>query len=239
MSEQLKKDKGLFIAIEGSDGCGKKTQSEFLSNRLRNLGSDVLQLEFPRYNKDSSFFVRKYLNGEYGSLNEVSERQASILFALDRFDASSEIKQALKENKTVVVDRFVASNLAHQGSKIDDLSERKEFYAWCTELEFDILKIPRPNLNIVLNIESKISEELLKNRSENTKTDLDIHEQDQDHQKLSRKIYAELCKLYPQTFTYINCINNQNQLMSVAMIHEQIWHAFKKVAGQSHSYFKN
>jgi dTMP kinase len=49
---------GLFIVIEGSDGSGKKTQFNLLKERLRATGYDVAIFDFPRYNKESSYFVR-------------------------------------------------------------------------------------------------------------------------------------------------------------------------------------
>src|ERR1700733_4630387 len=93
---------GLFIAIEGIDGAGKGTQFKLLVERLELAGFDVATFDFPRYDEPSSYFVKQYLNGAYGSRpRDVSPYTASLFYALDRFAATKEIREALDEGKIV------------------------------------------------------------------------------------------------------------------------------------------
>lgn len=218
---------GLFIAIEGSDGCGKQTQTKALIERLEADERPTLKLDFPRYDEASSFFVRKYLAGDYGSIDEIDEKTASLFFALDRYDAKAHIHKALETNTIVITDRFVASNLAHQGAKIANDTDRKEFFSWIHHLEFEILKIPEPDLNLILDIPVEISQGLIQDRAKQDQSKLDIHETDETQQTRSRQIYRELCEHFPDKFIYINCLNSDLKLSSAEEIHDLIFQEVK------------
>ena len=47
------------------------------------------------------------------------------------------LKQALIEGKTLVADRYIASNLAHQGARSSP-EKRDEFLKWLKQLEYEI-----------------------------------------------------------------------------------------------------
>src|SRR5438309_125915 len=113
----MEQTSGIFIVLEGADGSGKATQFRLLAERLRAVGYDVAVFDFPRHDRPSSHFVRSYLNGEYGPAKEVSPYTASLFYALDRFEAAPAIRQALSEGKVVLSNRYVGSNMAHQGAK--------------------------------------------------------------------------------------------------------------------------
>ena len=119
--------KGLFLAIEGVDGSGKATQVAKLKEKLEQQGYQVEVVDFPRYKEESSYHVRAYLAGEYGTAEELGPFTPSLFYALDRYDASAAIRQALSENKIVIAVRFTASNMAHQGQKCNNVEEKKQY----------------------------------------------------------------------------------------------------------------
>ena len=127
---------GKFIVIDGTDGSGKATQTELLAEKLRYAGFDVALADFPQYGKKSAGPVEEYLNGKYGPAHEVGPYRGSIFYALDRYDASFEIKEWLKQGKIVISNRYVTANMGHQGGKIKDLEEKRRFYEWLYELEY-------------------------------------------------------------------------------------------------------
>ena len=45
---------GKLIVLEGTDGCGKSTQSDLLNARLAREGVDFRKLRFPQYDEPSS-----------------------------------------------------------------------------------------------------------------------------------------------------------------------------------------
>ncbi len=207
---------GKFIVIEGSDGSGKGTQFKLLAESLQKDGQAVATYDFPQYAQQSSYFVREYLNGNYGSAEELGAYGPSLFYALDRFQAAKSIRADIAAGKIVLCNRFIGSNLAHQGQKIDDPAGRKAYYDWLLNIEFNILGIPRPDLNIVLLVPAEIAQTLvdLKEARDYTDKKRDIHEADLNHLKRAVATYQELCRLFPDEFTSIDC-TRQGQLLSI------------------------
>jgi len=134
---------GRFIAIEGGDGSGKGTHAELLFQHLTGQGMTVIKISFPRYGNDSAYYVERYLNGAYGNANDVPADLGVLPYAIDRFAASAELRLALSDaNSVVIADRYMASNLAHQGAKIDEAATRNAFYERTKITEYDVLGIP-------------------------------------------------------------------------------------------------
>src|ERR1700681_404064 len=134
----MQQQPGTFIVIEGADGSGKTTQFKLLAERLRAVGHEVEVFDFPRYDQPSSHFVRRYLNGDYGPASEVSPYSASMFFALDRYEAAPQIRKALEAGKVVLSNRYVGSNMAHQGAKFTSEAEQRGFFIWADSLEFQL-----------------------------------------------------------------------------------------------------
>lgn len=214
--------KGKFIVIDGSDGSGKTTQINMLSEKLEYFGYKVEIADFPQYNTKSAGLIEEYLKGKYGSADEVNSYVASCFYACDRYDASFKIKEALMQGKIVIANRYVTSNMAHQGCKITNNLERKIFFKWLNDLEYKMFNIPNPDLILILNVNIKISNELI-NRRGRVK---DIHEKNLNHLKNAQKIYLELKKIY-NNISIINCVKNNN-ILNIEEIHGIIWQKVSK-----------
>lgn len=215
---------GRFIAIEGGDGSGKGTQSRLLVDWLRKQGNPVLELDFPQYGNDSALYVSRYLNGQYGGANDVPADLASLAYAIDRFSTKQQVDDFLRDPDGIVVaNRYVASNLAHQGTKMKDTAKRHQFYDEIMRLEFEILGIARPDYSIVLLVPSAISQKNIDKKAARTYTDKkrDIHEADTDHLEKAKFNYEELCQLYPKDFTQIQCMQ-ADKLRSIDDIQNDI-----------------
>lgn len=213
----------LFIAIEGGDGSGKGTQAKLLEEQRKSTGRGVLRVSFPRYGESSAYFAQQYLNGVYGGVNDVHPDLASLAYALDRFAAKEEIESALAEGKDVLLDRYVGSNLAHQGAKIANTRERHEFYKRIIDLEYGTLALPQPQKNIVLLVPPNISQENVDKKDARSYTERtrDIHEADANHLELAKRNYEELCELFPETFIAIDCMQGDT-MRSIEDIRSEI-----------------
>lgn len=216
--------KGVFIVLEGSDGSGKATQFSLLRERLKAMGYDTEVFDFPRYEEPSSYFVRQYLNGAYGPASQISPYTASLFYALDRYEAAPAIKDALEAGKIVLANRYVGSNMAHQGSKFHDAAEQRGFFVWEDGLEFSLLGIPRPDINIFLKVPAEISFELIGRKNARNYTDKshDEHEADIGHLKRSVATFSLLSQLFPKDFKTVECTQN-GQLMSIPDINNRIF----------------
>ena len=114
----MEKHKPFIIEIEGTDGSGKKTQAGLLYDFLCAAGYKCLKLAFPNYELPSCKLVKMYLNGDFGSSEQVNPYQASILYATDRMATFKQHDVAGYD--FVVLDRYVGSNMIHQSVRITD-----------------------------------------------------------------------------------------------------------------------
>ncbi len=219
--------RGVFLVIEGTDGSGKGTQFELLVTKLRSSGYDIETFDFPQYDLPSSYFVKEYLNGNYGTAEEVGPYTGSIFFALDRYEAGPRIRQAIDEGKVVIANRFTGSNMAHQGTKFYTDEDRNGYFLWLEAIEFKMLNIPKPDLSVVLRVPANIAQKLVDKKEARTYTDKkrDLHEADLAHLEKSVKVYDDLCRQFPDSFKPLDCVRN-GELMTIESIHDLVWETF-------------
>ena len=150
----------MFVNIEGTDGAGKQTQSALLAKEI-----GALLMSYPRYDKESSFAVKSFLRGNLGTLSEVSPYTASITYAVDRvisYNTEPEWEQ-YRTGIHMVTDRWVMSNITHQSARLKG-EEKEKFIQWVTELEYVHNKLPKPDINIFLDMPVWASEKLCESR---------------------------------------------------------------------------
>jgi dTMP kinase len=223
---------GKFIVIEGTDGSGKTEQFNRLILRLPD-GFEFKTADFPQYDEPSSYFVREYLNGKYGALEdeESGPRRASLFYALDRFDASEKkLKKWLADGAAVIANRYVGSNMGHQGGKIGDEKKRKDFFRWLYDLEYGIFGIPKPDLNIILHMPAEIAQELVDRKAAREYIGgrkRDLHEGNLEHLRHAEKVYLQIAELFPDDFQVIECAPD-GDLLSIEEIHAKVWDIARK-----------
>jgi dTMP kinase len=208
----------LFV-IEGVDGSGKSTQLKLLSEYILSKGYNCEFLHFPR--TDSPYFgelIARFLRGEFGSLNEVDPYLVAMLYAGDRKDASDKIKGWLEKKKIVLLDRYTYSNIAYQCAKTDDQISQDKLMKWILTLEFDHFAIPKPDLNVFLDVPVSFTErKLLSNRLGNDRTYLngsrDIHEESLNFQKKVRDIYLKVASS-DDRLVVVDCRDRRGQMQS-------------------------
>lgn len=212
--------RGIFVVIDGTDGSGKATQTKLLIDRMRQEGLPVQTIAFPRYGTSHCAPVEAYLAGHHGSAEDVGPYRASVFFAVDRYAASKQIESWLAAGTHVIADRYVGSNMGHQGAKISDLKERQAFYTWNDQFEHELFGIPRPDTNIVLHVPADISMALIKER-ETKGVEGDIHEGDIDHLRAAEQAYLHLVKCF-ESFVCVRC-TQEGSLLPRETIHERVW----------------
>ena len=220
--------RGLFILIEGTDGSGKTLQTKILVKRLKKLGHKVQEISFPRYGNKSSALVEDYLNGKFGGAREVGPYRASVFYALDRYAASFDIKKWLKQGKIVICNRYVGSNLAHQGGKIENKVKRKKYFAWDYNLEYNIFGLPKPDISIILHVTPKISQELVDKKGEREYLHgkrRDIHEDDLNHLSDAEHAYLQIAKTFKE-YKLVECVE-KNKILPPKIIHQKIYQVIK------------
>lgn len=217
--------KGKFIVIEGTDGSGKGTQVKLLVQRLKADGVPVEMVDFPQYENPSSYFVAKYLRGEYGTAEDVGPYRASMFYALDRYDKSFEIKKWLDEGIYVIANRYVSANMGHQAGKIDDLVERDKYLEWLHNLEYKTFGIPVPDQTIFLFVPPEIGQKMVNHKNDRSYTNgkkMDIHEADINHLKKASEAYIYVAEKYG--WKTLHC-SKDGVMLSREVINEEIYNA--------------
>lgn len=138
--------KGKFITFEGSEGCGKSTQSKMLFDYLKSGGSKIIYLREPGGVKVSEAIREILLNPK----NRISPEAETLLYMAARAQVVEEvIKPALIAGKIVVCDRFMDSTIAYQGYGLGiDIKQIKSFGDFATQGIF-------PDLTIFLDLPVK------------------------------------------------------------------------------------
>lgn len=202
--------KGKLIIIEGTDCSGKETQAKKAIEELQKKGISVFKFAFPNYDSPTG----KIVGGPYlgkasicegwfkeGATN-VDGLVASAYFAADRRYNINIIKEHLDKGEVVIVDRYVESNMAHQGGKIKEKDERLKMYEKLDKLEFDIMELPRPDAVIFLYMPYEYASILKQSRKEAP----DQHESSKEHLKQAENAYLELTEIY--NYIKIDCVKD-------------------------------
>ena len=213
---------GKVIVVEGTDCSGKETQTRLLEQRLNDSGKKCIRFSFPMYDTPTG----KIIGGAYlgkpeigdsifaeGAVN-VDPYVVCLYYAADRKYNIPKIKEYIDKDYYVILDRYTTSNLAHQGSKIQDKDERFNMYQWIDKLEYWLLKLPKPDKTIFLHVPYEYSLELRKNRE-----NIDEHEKSPEHLKASEEAYVELSELY--NWDRIECIKD-DKLRTIEDINDEI-----------------
>lgn len=223
---------GKLIVIEGTDCSGKETQSNLLIEKLHQDGIKCEKFSFPMYDTPTGKIVGgPYLGKSYicegwfpETAPNVDPKISSLYFAADRAYNIDVINKTLAKGINVILDRYVYSNMAHQGGKIKEKAERITMYKWLESLEFNLLNLPRSDIKIFLHMPYEAGEILRKNRAES----LDENENNKDHLLNAEKAYLEVAEMYG--FDTIDCVTN-NMPRTINDIHDEIYNYIKKIMG--------
>ena len=196
------KNIGKLIVIDGIDGSGKTTQIELLGKYLSEKNIPYEVINFPRYGENIyADLITRYLEGEFGSINEVNPYLMALVFAGDRLLAKPLIEGWLAAGKVVIANRYVSASKAHLGANLPE-DQRENFMEWVDKLEYETNSMPKPDLNILLNVDPKIGQ---KNAQGNNQPD--IHEQDLSHLSKAAKIYLELPQV-EENWQVVECMED-------------------------------
>jgi dTMP kinase len=223
--KKTSKSLGKLIVIDGIDGSGKSTQRELLKQELELNGFKTESIHFPRHGQPTAFLVDEYLKGKYGEVNAYA---GSIFYAIDRFDAKEQIQTWLNQGKIVLSDRYVTANAGHQGCKIAEEAERLKFFKWLDNLEYNIFGLPKPDLNIVLNMPYMTAHKLIQSRKSEENWIDSVHEKNLTHLRLAQNVYLQIAQLFPNT-KIVECVEGKN-LLSQNVVHNQVWELVRRIA---------
>ena len=217
----------MLIVLEGLDGAGKSTQVRLLREYLQKVSSSLTYIHFPRY--DAPVYgdlIGRFLRGDFGSIDSVHPQLVALLYAEDRHGAVPEILEGLKDGGTVLLDRYVYSNLAYQCAKVASEAEREELREWIINTEFGAFGEPRPDVNIFLDVPMDfIAGSLSHSRMGADRSYLegqkDIHEASIAFQGKVRAMYLRQAKV-DKSLTVVPCGDENGSMLPPEAIFEKI-----------------
>ncbi|HNX82034.1 MAG TPA: dTMP kinase [Candidatus Omnitrophota bacterium] len=186
--------KGTFITFEGSEGCGKSTQSKLLKEYLEQQGHKVLFVREPGGTVISEKIRQILLDKKNDGMSATCEM---LLYMAARSQIVEEvIKPALGKGMVVICDRFLDSTLAYQGYGLGmDLKVIKSV----GELATGGIS---PDLTILLDVPL---EQGLAHRKDSQDR---IEKRSLEYHQNVRKGYFELARLEPKRIQVIAVENN-------------------------------
>ncbi|MBP7966935.1 deoxynucleoside kinase [Candidatus Woesebacteria bacterium] len=227
----IQQNKGKLIVIEGGDGSGKGTQADLLIKYFEKNNIPHATVDFPDYDSAYGKIIARFLRGEFGNLDEISPYFVGTLFGLDRSLQKDILQEHLKQGKIVVANRYVTSNMAHQGSKIVDQQELNTFLQWLENFEYGVLGLPREDLVIYLYVPWQIALQLTKTKEKRTYLQgeaEDIQEKDEKHRQDTEKMYQQLASQHHHWDTLV--CTKDGTILSRERIHELIIEILQKRA---------
>jgi len=223
----------MLIVLEGLDGAGKSTQITLIQNYFLKKGMKVRLLHFPRF--DAPVYgdlIAKFLRGELGGIDQVHPLLIALLFAGDRNDAATMVRGWLNEGEIVILDRYVYSNIAFQCAKASSEEEIEVVREWILDTEFNLFAIPRPDLNLFLDVplgfvDKKLNENREGEEREYLKGKKDIHEANIAFQKRVRDIYLSECGR-DKSFIRLDCSDKNGEMLDADSIFSLILSEIEK-----------
>ena len=202
---------GKIIVIEGIEGSGKETQSKLLVESLNKMGIKSIEFSFPMYDTPTGKIFKEYFlsNNNYfqEGYENLDPELVCLYTAADRKYNINKINKYLSDDYIVVINRYTSSNMANQGSKYEDSEDRFYMYQWIDKLEYWLLKLPKPDYTILLNMPYKYNKQI----------SFDFLKEEKDSKVL--RAYKELSELY--NWDVIDCVFD-NKEKTIEEIHKEI-----------------
>jgi dTMP kinase len=217
----------MLVVLEGLDGAGKSTQVKKLRSYLESRLGSLEYIHFPRY--DAPVYgdlISRFLRGDFGSNEAVHPQLVALLFAEDRHGAAPQMTQTLKNGGNILLDRYVYSNIAYQCAKLNDPDQAADLREWIFNTEYGDFDLPRPDLNIFLDVPIGFVKSKLESARGGQDRDYleggqDIHEADIQFQIKVRDIYRRQCEIDPK-FIRIDCSDENGDMLPRDVIFEKL-----------------
>jgi dTMP kinase len=202
----MKKNKGVFITLEGIEGAGKSTHMEYIADLLKSSGRKIVCTREPGGTYIGNELRNLLLFRDTGY--QISDQtELLLMFAARQQHLDEVIRPALTAGKIVLCDRFTDSTYAYQGGgrKIK------------SEIIKQLAKVVHPDLNpdltLLFDLPVKLGLERANNRSEK-----DTFESEETvFFERVRKIYLEIAKAEPRRVKIINAKKDIETVQSSIM----------------------
>lgn len=218
--------KTKIIAIEGIDGGGKGVQVRALKENLTKLGYSVAVRDYPMYTTYFGSQIGRLLSGADGiRADEIDGKSMALWFAMDRWESFKDYKDG--ETDFLIINRYVLSNAVYQSVRDIDIG-KSDIVDWVTDLEFNHLGLPKPDLNIIFSIRPSAAEENVTKKGFRgyVGEGKDVYEADHGIQRRAMDKYLEIAE-HMDNAEVISCMEG-GKLRSIEEIGDMVLDAIKR-----------
>ncbi len=196
--------RGLFITLEGGEGCGKSTQVKRLGALLESEGYDVVLTREPGGSPGAEAIRALLVTGDPDRWDAMTE--ALLFFAARRDHVERTIRPAIVAGKVVISDRFADSNMAYQGYGHDLARDTIEHLYALTLGEF------KPDLTLILDlpVEEGLKRATARGGNEQRFEDMDVA----FHHRL-RDGFLDIAKRDPQRCRLIDASGTETEVSGI------------------------
>lgn len=217
---------GKLIVLEGMDGSGKSTQVRLLAEYFEKKGMSVKQFHFPTGEGFAGEMINDFLQGKFGSADEVDPYFVAMIYALDRKKMARTMYQWLAEYDIVLLDRYTLSNVAYQCAKLPIFESRMALSSWILDLEHGINHLPNADITLYMGVPLQfIGKQLGRTRQGKERDYLkgkeDIHEKDMNLQREVNEVYTIFCEDW-EDIVFVNCVDAGGEMRNSEEIHQNI-----------------
>lgn len=210
----------MLIEFEGTDGCGKATQVDLLEKFFKEKNITCTKLSFPNYENNLADLVVRYLNGDFGDINSLDAYQVNSFYAVNRLATIALNKEAIKTSTHTIFDRYVGSTMLHQSALFETQDEIDKFLDYVDKFEFEVLKLPRPDVVVFLDMPVEFSKKLADSRGKyKSNSKHDIYEENVEHLKKAYNAGKYVAEKYK--WITIPCVKD-GKIKSIEEIHNEI-----------------
>lgn len=186
---------GVFIVIEGIDGCGKTTQKDLLADFLTQKGYPVETTREPGGTLLGELIRELVLSPKYQEMLPLTE---TLLYLTDRAQhVGQKLLPALRTGRIVISERYIDSTIAYQGFG------RGLDQAMLDRLNNLVTQGLKPNLTFLLDISPEIARRRLISR----KSNLPLDRLEQEKLAFYRRVregYLALVQRQPDSYVVLD-----------------------------------
>ena len=198
------------ISIEGVDGSGKGTTTKLLKEYLLNKNYKTESVSYPRYTDTVGgkllYEVLKSERNKNYPFIKSDPKVSSLLFVMDRLESKEWLNNIIDNNDCIIFDRYVESNLLHQGQKLKSEKEKDELAEYLIDIEYNKHQMPRPGITFFLNLPADICIQRSRERAKLENRQTDLGESDFDY--INNSLQSGLYFANKYNWRIINCYDN-------------------------------
>lgn len=210
-----------IIAFEGIDGAGKTRHLSMLEDELRQAGKSVASLSFPAYDEFFGRELGKILGGDHAlGAGRLDAKSMALWYAMDRWNVFRARDFAGLD--FLLLNRFTLSSAVYQSVRVPETA-REEVTSWILELEHVQLKLPVPDIYVILDVAPATAQKNVRRKGVRNYTarKLDVYERSSSLLHAARQRYLDLAARLPN-MRVVSCMNDAGKMKSMDEVHREI-----------------